>query len=658
MQISPLNVESLLPVSSRGGSSAPEKSDDFASSLRQQEQSRSSQTPAVSEPAHRPERQAGGKKTREAPPREGEPSDRSPQETASPDVTDRPDPEPAQPPGKTAFATDVNVDAPMEPVENASLPDFGEAPAPVLDMLPVAESAPNPVQPPLSPADLMAVPVPELLADSGSVEGAKLSPLIDNSANRVPVAEVDGDPVQPRVQSDPAADGAGLPVERGFAAVAAKDSTGLPAESSISATAARTDAVPATIVSTDVDGAKNTGVAPVVPSVAAVEQPVQAQSTTDVPPLPSAGIEAPQPAEPLKDSRKTTVAAAEPQPRSGIITERQGQPPATGALPLVDGKAEVESLQTSAPTAKPLVNPLVSDGAGIVTAATAERIQTQAAIPAKKPLWAKMATAGDTSDRRFAQLLGEKTFSAPIPESAPKISAPTVSAEPVAATVEGLVPDPEATLSRVGNEGPIKAFVESESAGLPRETGSLAAGQQPFGGAAPLAVGGSQTLPPASTFATPSATTGQSAPLPVAEENIYQQVASRISMVDGERHSRITMKLYPEELGQVKLEMVVEGDRVRIQLHAQSQQVHDVLEKYLPKLRDAFEQQGLKLEHVQVSSDSPQQGGKGFYQDPRQSASTTRYASRASLRDDDEGAVELPVVPLSAGRSGSINLRI
>ena len=147
--------------------------------------------------------------------------------------------------------------------------------------------------------------------------------------------------------------------------------------------------------------------------------------------------------------------------------------------------------------------------------------------------------------------------------------------------------------------------------------------------------------------------------LPVPEEQVYQQVASRLTLVGGERHSRMTMRLYPEELGQVKLDLTVEGDRVRLHLHAQNQQVQEVLEKYLPRLRESFEQQGLKLEDAQVTSDSPGQGGRGSFQESRQSFFAARSSGRSAGRTagEEEPVVSPPPTPANP-RPGGISLRV
>lgn len=142
----------------------------------------------------------------------------------------------------------------------------------------------------------------------------------------------------------------------------------------------------------------------------------------------------------------------------------------------------------------------------------------------------------------------------------------------------------------------------------------------------------------------------------VSEGEVLGQVLGRLRLGAGRDSSSISLKLNPEELGEVKLEMVVEKDRVRAMIQAQNQQVQEVLERHLPRLREALQQQGLKLEEVQVSVDSRQQENhRGFSQDQRPGAQPSRFgAGRSGIGRP----AELPVSAQAAAGSGSSGLSI
>lgn len=242
-----------------------------------------------------------------------------------------------------------------------------------------------------------------------------------------------------------------------------------------------------------------------------------------------------------------------------------------------------------------------------------------------------------SSDRRFAQLLGET-------RGAVRVSVPQGESLPVMDTGKG--EGAELLFREPGAQVEPGIFRVAADNGGSNPTVFSVAGQ-----------GGATTQAASAGSGTPGAATPFT--LPVPEEQVYQQVASRLTLVNGERHSRMTMRLYPEELGQVKLELTVEGDRVRVQMHAQNQQVQEVLEKYLPRLRESFEQQGLKLEEAQVTYDSPGQGGRGSFQESRQSFFAARSSGRSAGRAAGEAEPVVAPPPSSANpRPGGISVRV
>lgn len=96
----------------------------------------------------------------------------------------------------------------------------------------------------------------------------------------------------------------------------------------------------------------------------------------------------------------------------------------------------------------------------------------------------------------------------------------------------------------------------------------------------------------------------------VAESQIFDQVVTHISGSHNGESGRMVLRLQPAELGSLKLELMVEGDRVKANLQAQSMQVQEVIERNLPQLRNALAEQGLKIDQFQVNVEQRQQGGQ------------------------------------------------
>ncbi len=124
---------------------------------------------------------------------------------------------------------------------------------------------------------------------------------------------------------------------------------------------------------------------------------------------------------------------------------------------------------------------------------------------------------------------------------------------------------------------------------------------------------------------------------------------------------RMVLRLHPAELGALRIELMVEGDKVRANLHAQTQQVQEVLERNLGQLRSALAEQGLKIDHFQVSSDPRQNQQQGQAEDlaqkrhgAEQSAHGKRDKEEQELQEDQ--AIPLAHLTQNGGRGISLHV--
>lgn len=167
---------------------------------------------------------------------------------------------------------------------------------------------------------------------------------------------------------------------------------------------------------------------------------------------------------------------------------------------------------------------------------------------------------------------------------------------------------------------------------------------------------GPQPSAPAATPAAPPALqlpSGQSVP----ESEVLGQILGRLQLTGPRPGSSISMKLHPEELGEIKLDLVVEKDRVRALIVAQSQQVQEVLERHLPRLREALQHQGLKVDELQVSVDDRQQEGqRGLFQEEQRAAASAHPAFKRGGRAVGAAPEVAPAVLASA--PGGLSIRI
>ena len=80
-----------------------------------------------------------------------------------------------------------------------------------------------------------------------------------------------------------------------------------------------------------------------------------------------------------------------------------------------------------------------------------------------------------------------------------------------------------------------------------------------------------------------------------------EAVGARIHWMAGNGVQNATLKLNPEELGGIHVQLNMQGDRATVQFHTQHQDTGELIEKMLPRLNHAMEQQGMRLDDVKVS---------------------------------------------------------
>ena len=137
----------------------------------------------------------------------------------------------------------------------------------------------------------------------------------------------------------------------------------------------------------------------------------------------------------------------------------------------------------------------------------------------------------------------------------------------------------------------------------------------------------------------------------VPESHIVEQTIHHLSLHSRGDSSSITIKLHPEELGELHLRMVMEGDQLKVHLHAQTQQVQEVLERNFPRLRDSLQDNGVLLDQFQVSYDSgDSQSWQQFSQQQQESGSSAVMSVMAEI--DDDSIVTLPVTAVPASEQG------
>jgi flagellar hook-length control protein FliK len=97
-----------------------------------------------------------------------------------------------------------------------------------------------------------------------------------------------------------------------------------------------------------------------------------------------------------------------------------------------------------------------------------------------------------------------------------------------------------------------------------------------------------------STYRLPSGST-------VPEGAVIDQMITHFSTNKRLETGTVNLKLYPQELGELRMEIKVEQNNIKAHIIAQNPQAQEMIDRHLPRLREALAQQGLHLQQVEVT---------------------------------------------------------
>lgn len=125
----------------------------------------------------------------------------------------------------------------------------------------------------------------------------------------------------------------------------------------------------------------------------------------------------------------------------------------------------------------------------------------------------------------------------------------------------------------------------------------FSANQRTAGSVSPQAVAESSTR--VNKEASASSSSESSGPR-VADRVILVQRVARAFQRMGNGAGELRIRLHPQELGSVQLQMQVQGQTVNARIVAQSEMARDVLREHLPELRQRLTDGGLQVERLEI----------------------------------------------------------
>jgi len=101
----------------------------------------------------------------------------------------------------------------------------------------------------------------------------------------------------------------------------------------------------------------------------------------------------------------------------------------------------------------------------------------------------------------------------------------------------------------------------------------------------------------------------------VPEGTVVDQMIAHFSVNKRLETGTVNLRLYPQELGELRMEIKVEQDNIKAHIIAQNPQAQEMIDRHLPRLREALEQQGLNLQHVEVTIAAHDNSGNERFQE-------------------------------------------
>ncbi len=105
--------------------------------------------------------------------------------------------------------------------------------------------------------------------------------------------------------------------------------------------------------------------------------------------------------------------------------------------------------------------------------------------------------------------------------------------------------------------------------------------------------------------------------LVVPEGAVVDQVIAHFSVNRRLETGTVNLKLHPQELGELRMEIKVEQDNIKAHIITQNPQAQEMIDRHLPRLREALAQQGLHLQQVEVTVATHDHTGREQMQDHR-----------------------------------------
>nr|MBO6295162.1 flagellar hook-length control protein FliK [Schwartzia sp. (in: firmicutes)] len=156
----------------------------------------------------------------------------------------------------------------------------------------------------------------------------------------------------------------------------------------------------------------------------------------------------------------------------------------------------------------------------------------------------------------------------------------------------------------------------------------------------------------------------EAAPVQQAQDpyNVMQQIVDQARLIRSDANTEMVIRLNPEHLGELTLRVAVTASgAINATFHTENAQVRGLLESSMIQLKQELQQQGLKVNNVDVQSGLSQdffaqsQAGQQGYPQPQHSA-RNQAADRRSFENDADALTVNTAVSGAAETENAANV--
>jgi len=91
-------------------------------------------------------------------------------------------------------------------------------------------------------------------------------------------------------------------------------------------------------------------------------------------------------------------------------------------------------------------------------------------------------------------------------------------------------------------------------------------------------------------------------------------MVDKFQLVKQPDDTRLTLKLHPKELGELRIDLTVKEGSIKANVLAQSHQIQQIVERNLPKLKNSLVAQGYTIDEILVTSQSDSVADFNFFE--------------------------------------------